>query len=217
MERGNTSNTALKERIFQIIGDSPHGAVSFAQFMELALYEPNLGYYSQAGRPIGRESGDFYTSVSVGKCYGLLLGYAIEAKWQKADRPADWLIAEQGAHDGQLALDILEGFRQRNSPILENLGYEVATAENGRAGLELFEQNPGAFDLVLLDMMMPEMNGRDCFAALKKIKPSVRVVLSSGFLHEEDLIQMKENGLNGFVNKPYLSSTLSQVVHDALA
>lgn len=132
MERGNTSNTALKERIFQIIGDSPHGAVSFAQFMELALYEPKFGYYSQAGRPIGRESGDFYTSVSVGKCYGLLLGYAIEAEWQKADRPADWLIAEQGAHDGQLALDILEGLRLRNSPFLENLHYAVIEPHSGR-------------------------------------------------------------------------------------
>ena len=135
MDHGNTANTALKERIFQKIDASSNGAISFAQFMELALYEPELGYYSQPGRPIGREGGDFYTSVSVGKCFGLLLGYAIEAEWEKAGRPAEWLIAEQGAHDGQLAIDILDGLRQRECPMLDSLHYVVIEAHAGRSSL----------------------------------------------------------------------------------
>ncbi|NOX99330.1 MAG: hypothetical protein GXP30_06320 [Verrucomicrobia bacterium] len=132
MKHDHTANTDLKERIFQKIEASSQGAVSFAKFMELALYEPQLGYYSQPGRPIGRESGDFYTSVSVGKCFGLLLGYAIEAEWEQAGRPADWLIAEQGAHDGQLALDIIEGLQQRKCPLLESLRYVVIESHEGR-------------------------------------------------------------------------------------
>lgn len=132
MDHENTANTALKEQIFQKIVGNTNGAISFAQFMELALYEPELGYYSKAGRLIGRENGDFYTSVSVGKCFGLLLGYAIEAEWDKAGRPADWLIAEQGAHDGQLALDIIEGLQQRKCPLLEILRYVVIDPHAGR-------------------------------------------------------------------------------------
>lgn len=125
MERVNKVNTDLKQHIFQKIDASPERGLSFAAFMELALYEPGLGYYRSADRPIGRVGGDFYTSVSVGKCFGLLLGYAIESEWEKAGKPGEWLVVEQGAHDGQLALDILEGLRQRDCPILGCLSYLV--------------------------------------------------------------------------------------------
>lgn len=125
MKHENTGDTTLKEQIFQKIDASPSLAISFAEFMDLALYEPELGYYSQPGRAIGREGGDFYTSVSVGKCFGLLLGYAIEAEWKKSDQAGKWLVVEQGAHDGQLALDILEGLKQSNSPLLPSFSYLV--------------------------------------------------------------------------------------------
>lgn len=132
MRHKNTGDTSLKERIFQKIDKNPAKAISFADFMELALYEPNLGYYSQAGRAIGRQGGDFYTSVSVGKCFGLLLGYAIEAEWKKRGSPDTWLVVEQGAHDGQLALDILDGLKNRNSALFDHLFYRVIEAHKGR-------------------------------------------------------------------------------------
>ncbi len=132
MKHENTGDTALKERIFQKIDVNPSQAISFAEFMDLALYEPELGYYSQPGRAIGREGGDFYTSVSVGECFGLLLGYAIEAEWKKAGQTRKWLVVEQGAHDGQLALDILEGLKQRDSPLLSSLSYVVIEPHPGR-------------------------------------------------------------------------------------
>jgi len=67
-----------------------------------------------------------------------------------------------------------------------------------------------------LDMVMPQMNGRDCFMAMKKIRPEVRAILSSGFSREEEIIAMKEAGLKGFIHKPYRIVTLSQVVSEAL-
>jgi len=135
MEHGNTTNTSLKERIFQKLDSSSKGTLSFATFMDLALYEPDYGYYSQVDRAIGRESGDFYTSVSVGQCFGLLLGYAIESEWEKAGRPDDWLIVEQGAHDGQLALDILEGLQKRDCPLLDRLRYVIIEPRVNRRDL----------------------------------------------------------------------------------
>jgi SAM-dependent MidA family methyltransferase len=71
----------------------------------------------------------------VGECFGLLLGYAIESEWEKAGRPADWLIVEQGTHDGQLALDILGGLRQRECPVLGNMSYVVIEPHPGRRDL----------------------------------------------------------------------------------
>jgi SAM-dependent MidA family methyltransferase len=89
------------------------GPVSFARFMELALYAPGRGYYERP-RPIGRR-GDFFTSVSVGPVFGELLAFQF-ARWlgetAPPPPPAKLQIVEAGAHDGRLARDILEWLRK---------------------------------------------------------------------------------------------------------
>ena len=100
--------------------------------------------------------------------------------------------------------------------MLENLGYTVDTAENGADGLECYKQGAGKYDLVLLDMIMPVMSGKECFDALRAEDPNICVVLSSGFTREEDLGEMKQNGLRGFISKPFLKNELSQVIRAAL-
>jgi CheY-like chemotaxis protein len=100
--------------------------------------------------------------------------------------------------------------------ILEDLGYQVLLAENGLAGLELFRQKSAEIDLVLLDMIMPEMNGRDCFMEIRKIDPTAKVVLSSGFTQNNDLADLRAAGLTGFIRKPYRGAGLSQTVAEAL-
>ena len=97
------------------------GPVSFARFMELALYAPGLGYYERQ-REIGRR-GDFFTSVSVGPLLGELLGFQF-AQWLGRDAPFDRLqIVEAGAHEGALAADILGWLRRRRPDLLARLEY----------------------------------------------------------------------------------------------
>jgi PAS domain S-box-containing protein len=115
-----------------------------------------------------------------------------------------------------LVVDDEEVMRLTAKAILEDLGYEVTVAGNGQEGLQLYLQEKSDFDLVLLDMIMPVMDGRDCFEAMRKHNPDALVVLSSGFSKEEDIQEMKAHGLAGFVRKPYRSSTLSQVINGAL-
>lgn len=115
-----------------------------------------------------------------------------------------------------LVVDDEAVMRTTAQAILEGLGYQVSLAGNGKEGLALLAKDPKAFDLVLLDMIMPEMNGRDCFAEMKKISPDIRVLLSSGFTHEEDLKQMQAAGLSGYIRKPYRTAMLSQAVAEAL-
>ncbi len=115
-----------------------------------------------------------------------------------------------------LVVDDEQVMRRTAKAILEELGYEVIVARNGQEGLQIYLQENAAFDLVLLDMAMPVMNGRDCFEAMRKHNPDVLVVLSSGFSKVEDLQEMKDHGLVGLVRKPYSSSTLSQTIHEAL-
>ncbi len=127
------------------------GGLSFPEFMELALYEPEYGYYSRTPA-IGRREGDFYTSVSVGPVFGILLGYALEAQWRRDGAPEDgYWILEQGAHDGQLALDILDGLAQRNSPLHGVLRYgilESRAPQRTLLGKRLGEKNVTLFDSV---------------------------------------------------------------------
>ncbi len=82
------------------------GPISFARFMERALYEPGLGYYARPQSPTGRR-GDFITSVSVGACFGQLLAEQVADYWQAVDSPPEFHLVEQGANDGRLMADVL--------------------------------------------------------------------------------------------------------------
>ncbi|MBX9577438.1 MAG: SAM-dependent methyltransferase [Chthoniobacterales bacterium] len=82
-------------------------SISFAQFMEQALYDPEQGYYASGRVHIGK-AGDFFTNVSVGKIYGKILALFFKELWEKMGRPKPFTLLEQGANDGRLALDILE-------------------------------------------------------------------------------------------------------------
>ncbi|MDA3959748.1 MAG: PAS domain S-box protein [Planctomycetota bacterium] len=115
-----------------------------------------------------------------------------------------------------LVVDDEEVMRITAEAILTELGYEVVVANDGADGLATFATNAADFDLVILDMVMPKMNGRDCFAAMRKIKPDARILLSSGFTREQDVDQMRAEGLLGFIRKPYRSADLSQAIRQAL-
>ena len=87
------------------------GPMPFRRFMELALYHPVLGYYASGRARVGRK-GDFFTNVSVGPLFGRLLARQIVEMWERLGSPRDFSILEQGAHDGQLAADVLGGLRE---------------------------------------------------------------------------------------------------------
>ncbi len=111
MATANTAADIIRDRI-----STAGGSLSWAEVMQIALYEPGAGYYRRAVRHIGR-SGDFYTSVSVGPVFGQLLSLFIEQAWLAAGAPQGFAIIEQGAHDGTLAADILSEM-QRKLPVL---------------------------------------------------------------------------------------------------
>jgi len=99
---------------------------------------------------------------------------------------------------------------------VKDLGYNVITAENGSQAVAVFSEQQASIDLVILDMVMPVMNGKECFAEMKKLKPDLKVVISSGFMRDEDLEPMKAAGVKSFIHKPFRSLILSQIVHEAL-
>ena len=119
-------DTRLLKQVFQRIQENLTKSIPFSEYMEMALYEPELGYYaSPEARSIGRR-GDFYTSVSVGDTFGFLLGQRLISEWEASFGKTDpFVVVEQGAHDGQLACDILDGLRIAGSPLFEAIEYRI--------------------------------------------------------------------------------------------
>ena len=87
------------------------GPMPFRRFMEHALYHPALGYYASGRARVGRK-GDFFTNVSVGPLFGKLLARQVAEMWECLGSPRDFFIVEQGAHEGELAADVLGGLRE---------------------------------------------------------------------------------------------------------
>jgi PAS domain S-box-containing protein len=102
------------------------------------------------------------------------------------------------------------------SEILEVLGYKVSVARSGREAIEIYKEKQDEIDMVILDMIMPEMDGGETFKVLKSIDPGVKVILSSGYSADARSTRMMEQGCYGFIQKPYSVNTLSQKVKEAL-
>jgi two-component system cell cycle sensor histidine kinase/response regulator CckA len=98
---------------------------------------------------------------------------------------------------------------------LEWLGYQVRGFTNPEAALKLVQSEPGAFDLIITDMMMPEMNGSQLAEALLKIRPDLPVILCTGYstLSKEEALKI---GICQCFEKPYDFSQLAECIRQVL-
>ena len=101
-------------------------------------------------------------------------------------------------------------------PALETLGFRVLLARDGVEAVARFQADPGAIDLVLMDLTMPRMDGREAFQALRRIRPDARVILSSGYTEQESVRSIMGQGLAGFLQKPYTLQALRAALQKAL-
>ena len=98
------------------------GAMTFAKFMELALYHPQWGYYMSDSVKIGSE-GDFYTAPTATPLFGAMIARQIHQMWQNSGCPEQWSIVECGPGNGQLAWDIMEALRREQPDLYKLLDY----------------------------------------------------------------------------------------------
>ena len=113
-----------------------------------------------------------------------------------------------------LLVDDEVDLRQSIAAMLEHLGFEVETASDGQEALEHFQ--PGAYTLVLMDLTMPRLDGKEAFRRMKALDPAVRVILSSGYNEQDAIQQFLGRGLAGFIQKPYQMKTLVEALKRAL-
>ncbi len=125
------SEPALVEALREEIARG--GPITFARFMEVALYDPRHGYYATSGsRPT--RSGDFLTAPELHPVFGRCLGRQIAECWERLGRPDGFTLREYAAGSGILATTVLRGLRADGSPLAERLRYEPVEIDERRRG-----------------------------------------------------------------------------------
>lgn len=112
------------------IRSNPQGQITFAEFMDLASYHPQLGYYSRPGRVIGPR-GDYYTSVQVSPVFAELLAEHLREMWIGLGEPSPFHIVEMGAGDGTLATDLLSYVRDHHPGLWSTVEYRIVERSQG--------------------------------------------------------------------------------------
>lgn len=124
------------------------------------------------------------------------------------------LQTEGSAHI--LVVDDEEFMRDLICEILIILGYGVTYCEDGEKAIQYFKKKHHTIDIVILDMIMPNMSGYDCFYNLKEIDSSVPVVISSGYSPDSDVQEIMNKGAKAFLQKPYSLNELDRIIDKIL-
>lgn len=106
--------------------------------------------------------------------------------------------------------------RELVSDILDSRGYKVIAVEDGEAAVMTYSEMKDDIDLVIPDMNMPKMNGTETFKKLRAVNKDILVLLSSGFSHDVEDLELLREGLSGFLQKPYQVGEFLEKVGAAL-
>jgi two-component system, cell cycle sensor histidine kinase and response regulator CckA len=116
-----------------------------------------------------------------------------------------------------LVVDDERVVRELAKKTLERYGYKVLVAYGGLSAMDIFKRRPSDISLVILDLSMPEMGGQEVLPELRRIRPEVKVVVSSGYSESEIMNLFQGQLVSGFVQKPYTSSRLAETVSDTIS
>jgi CheY-like chemotaxis protein len=100
--------------------------------------------------------------------------------------------------------------------MLKTLGYTVLVARSGKEAIEIYQKNKEKIDMVLLDMVMPQMGGGETYDKLKETNRGIKVLLASGYSINGEAEGILERGCNGFIQKPFNMIQLSQRIREIL-
>ena len=160
------------------------------------------------------------SEVGVGTTFRVLLPTARETPTADVTQPApaEERQVEQGRHwRTVLVVDDEEAVRYVIDRMLSRAGYRVLEACDGEEAVEVFRERGHLIDLVILDLTMPRMDGLGAFREMRKIRPDLHVLLSSGYSAEDSMGHFSDAGSVDFIQKPYSVDALLDKVHAAIA
>lgn len=121
-----------------------------------------------------------------------------------------------GGNEVIMVVDDEESIREFTKELLESYGYQVILAEDGQHSIELFRKHKDEVSLVILDLSMPRMGGNEAFQHLRKLKPDIKALLSTGFSQNAKVQEITRTGIAGFIQKPYRGKDLLRMIRRTL-
>jgi PAS domain S-box-containing protein len=153
-----------------------------------------------------------FSEIGQGSTFNIYL--PVSDKTAVLDIPSDGKITK--GSETVLLVDDEDMIIKVGRALLEKLGYRVLTANSGDDAVEIVHRLGSEIDLALLDMVMPSMGGGEVFDRIRQICPQIRVILSSGYTLDGQAQLIMQRGCNGFIQKPFILSELSQKIRQLL-
>ncbi len=153
-----------------------------------------------------------YSEKGQGSTFSIFLPASNKQIAETKESPRAYLTGEETI----LVVDDEHIILSVTKDLLEGLGYRVVTASNGLESLAHFEEHKNSVDMVILDMILPDMSGGEIFDRLRRIDPKLKILLASGYSIDGQARTILERGCNGFIQKPYHLDKLSQKIREIL-
>ena len=115
-----------------------------------------------------------------------------------------------------MVVDDEDAVRRLAENILGRFGYSVLTVSNGREALRIFQEQKEKISLIIIDLIMPEMGGRECLREIIRVEPSAKVLITSGYEADGQIEDALEEGAKASIRKPYEARELLEAVRRVL-
>ena len=229
-----TENVTLKEAL------TGHRRLANGRYVKIKVMDTGIGMSKEVQSRIfdpfftTREFGDG-TGMGLASAYGILRNHGghIEVESTPGQGAAFTLYLPASEGEAVKETEILREVQPGNGTILvaddehmvaevardmlKAVGYHVLTAGSGREAIDAYRENENIIDLVVLDLIMPGMGGREVYDQLRAINPDIRVLLSSGYSLEGEAASILKRGCQGFIQKPFNIAELSRKVKTLLS
>ena len=153
-----------------------------------------------------KEKGSTFTLLFPVTKYAVPDSTDVHSPIKKADNNTHILVIDDERDVAALIKDMLDA-----------IGYTVSVALSGKEAVELYAKTGSPINLAIIDMLMPGMNGRETFNALKKINPEIKAIMCSGYGVQNDINEITKDGAKAFLQKPFSMNEIAEIIEDVLS
>ncbi len=157
-----------------------------------------------------------YIDVESEKNKGSTFSIYLPATGERVKTERHMTYRHVGGTETILLIDDEKMVRETGAMMLEKLGYSALSASSGKAAIGIYEEKKDNIDMIILDMIMPDLGGEQTYDRLRKINPHVKVLLSSGYSMNDQAEKILKRGCNGFIQKPFTMEELSAKLREIL-
>ena len=205
-DRGQGIDDGIKTRIFE-------------PYFSTKENGKNLGMGLYIVSKVIREHGgfiEFDSRPDYGTKFSIYIPAAVDETWKNT--PAEQINKENtGKKKKVLIVDDEDIIREFVKGILMDEGAYVIEANNGKEAIDMFKEHQKNIDLVILDMIMPGIKGDEVLREIRRIRPDIKVIVSSGFMSEEQKSNLEEYSVDGYLDKPYRDKDVIRTIFDILS